>query len=146
MMRSYEAAASARGNAFELVVGKCCGHVMGDKVRVHQIINNLVSNAIKYTSDGDVSVRVFRSNPLEDWVDIVVTDTGIGIPADKLDLIWQPYVRVQQDTSAAKGRGLGLAVVHRLVGLLGGSVSVCSAPGKGATFTVKLRLPPTNET
>jgi signal transduction histidine kinase len=74
-----------------------------------------------------------------------VMDTGIGISPDKLDLIWRPYVRLQQDASGAKGNGLGLAVVQLLVELLGGFVSVSSTPGKGTTFTVKLRLPPATE-
>ena len=145
MMRSYDAAASDRGNALELVVAEGCEHVMGDKVRVHQIVNNLVSNAVKYTSDGDVKVQVVRPSPVEDWIHIVVMDTGIGILPDKLDLIWRPYVRLQQDASGAKGNGLGLAVVQLLVELLGGFVSVSSKPGKGTTFTVKLRLPPATE-
>jgi len=145
MMRSYDAAASDRGNALELVVAEGCEHVMGDKVRVHQIVNNLVSNAVKYTSDGDVKVQVVRPSPVEDWIHIVVMDTGIGISPDKLDLIWRPYVRLQQDASGAKGNGLGLAVVQLLVELLGGFVSVSSTPGKGTTFTVKLRLPPATE-
>src|SRR5262249_19243570 len=112
--------------------------VTGDADRLQQIFWNLLSNAIKFTpKQGRVSVRVHRLNS---HLEITVTDSGIGIPAEFLPSVFERFA--QADTSSTRkqgGLGLGLAIVRHLVELHGGSISAASAgEGQGATFTVRL--------
>ena len=116
---------------------KMCA-VMGDADRLQQVVWNLVSNAVKFTPrDGRVTIRMTRADP---HVDIVVSDTGHGIPAHVLPHVFERFR--QADSSSTRvhgGLGLGLALVKHLVELHGGSAEVDSAgPGQGATFTVRL--------
>lgn len=120
--------------------------VVGDINRLRQIILNLVSNAIKFTEKGEVAVEVFEESRADKEIVLhfTVRDTGIGIPQDKLDSIFQPFV--QADASLNRkygGTGLGLAITSQLVSLMGGRIWVESQVGKGSTFhfTVKLGLP-----
>ncbi len=113
--------------------------VLGDVVRVKQVLTNLVSNAVKFTDDGYVAVAVRRES--EGHWRIEVQDTGIGFdPADKAKL----FARFQQaDGSVTRrygGSGLGLAISKQLVALMGGEIDAVGAPGEGATFTVRLPL------
>ncbi|EJT81539.1 sensor protein gacS [Gaeumannomyces tritici R3-111a-1] len=124
-------------------------HVIGDSFRLRQIILNLVGNAIKFTEHGGVSLTISQaSNGIpcgssEYAIEFVVTDTGIGIPADKLDLIFDTFQ--QADGSMTRkfgGTGLGLSISKRLVNLMGGDVWVKSKYGKGSSFyfTCRVRL------
>jgi signal transduction histidine kinase/CheY-like chemotaxis protein/HPt (histidine-containing phosphotransfer) domain-containing protein len=119
--------------------------VLGDPSRFRQILTNLVSNAIKFTARGSVSVRVTRLP--DGLLSVRVQDTGIGIPAGNEARIFEPFE--QADGSMARkygGTGLGLAIAKRLVCLMGGSISVQSVPGEGATFTFTVRFPAVNHT
>ncbi len=111
--------------------------VKGDAKRLHQIMVNLINNALKFTDRGGITVRIYTPDP-EHWaMDIV--DTGPGIPQEALTYIFEPFRQV--DGSAIrehKGFGLGLAIVKQLSELMGGGVSVASELDKGSTFTVKL--------
>ncbi|MCC6640024.1 MAG: response regulator [Deltaproteobacteria bacterium] len=115
--------------------------IFGDPVRMRQIVMNLVSNAIKFTSDGEVIVSV-RSGSQEGEpgrIRIVVRDTGIGIPAARLGRLFQPFSQVDASTTRRfGGTGLGLAITRRLVERMGGEVTVESEPGRGSEFTVVL--------
>lgn len=114
---------------------------LGDSQRVRQVVNNLVSNALKYTSRGTVTVRL--STPLEQpqWVQIDVKDTGAGIPTDQLPLVFEPFVRLKSpDLPKAEGSGLGLAITARLIKRLGGRIQATSTLGHGSCFTVVLPL------
>src|SRR3569833_2896036 len=123
-------------------------HVIGDSFRLRQIILNLVGNAIKFTEHGEVSLTIQKAEksqcgPDEYEIEFVVTDTGIGIPADKLALIFDTFQ--QADGSMTRkfgGTGLGLSISKRLVNLMGGDVWVKSAYGKGSSFyfTCEVRL------
>ncbi|PTT87327.1 hybrid sensor histidine kinase/response regulator [Pelomonas sp. HMWF004] len=116
------------------------GWLLGDAQRVAQIVTNLVGNAIKFTRTGGVTVELSR-NPAGLLV-ISVQDTGIGIAADKLERIFQPFA--QADASIAGefgGTGLGLSITRSLARLMGGDVSVHSQPGEGSRFEVTLDLP-----
>lgn len=106
----------------------------GDKVR--QILTNLVSNALKYTEEGRVVVRVDSSG--DDWIRIRVRDSGVGIPEEKKEEIFEPYVRLQA-VGDRGGSGLGLAVCRQLARRLGGEVELEeSSPSAGSVFTFRL--------
>jgi signal transduction histidine kinase/ActR/RegA family two-component response regulator len=112
--------------------------VHGDSARLRQIITNLVGNALKFTEQGEVHVQVRRDDDSPAGcirLHFVVTDTGIGIPAEKQRLIFQPFM--QADSSMTRhygGTGLGLTISSRLVGMMGGEIWVESEPGHGSRF------------
>lgn len=113
-------------------------HIWTDAARVRQILNNLIGNALKYTPSGSISVRASRS-PETGCAQLEVIDTGIGIPPEHQDRIFEPYVRLEDTRIAsAEGSGLGLAVVKRLADRLGASLHLQSLPGQGSHFTVTL--------
>jgi PAS domain S-box-containing protein len=111
--------------------------LVGDPGRLRQVLYNLVSNAIKFTEKGEVSVIVRRVAEAEDDVSLVfvVRDTGIGIPPDKLTLIFEAFEQADPSiTRTHGGTGLGLAISSRLVSMMGGSLEVDSQVGVGTTF------------
>lgn len=115
-----------------------------DAVRVRQVLFNLISNAVKFTEHGKISLSVSAEN-VDDHLSkldlrIAVTDTGIGIPADQIDAIFEIFTQqAGQDMQKYGGTGLGLSITKRLVELMGGEISVTSEHGKGSTFTVLLK-------
>ena len=118
-------------------------HFVGDAGRIRQVVTNLVGNAVKFTQRGHVLIKVEctrREDQLAHMV-VSVTDTGIGIPPDKLHSLFQKFT--QADTSTTRrygGTGLGLAISKQLIELMGGSISVQSKPGQGSTFRFSLGL------
>jgi signal transduction histidine kinase/AmiR/NasT family two-component response regulator len=111
----------------------------GDPLRVRQVLHNLVGNAVKFTEAGEVFVRIFGDD--QELV-FEVADTGPGLAPDQLDTLFQRFT--QHDASSTRrygGSGLGLAIARGLAQLMGGDVTVRSAPGEGAVFTARLRLP-----
>ncbi len=122
--------------------------LLGDPTRLHQIILNLVSNAVKFTSAGSITVSVSLLNEDEDsaTVEFAISDTGIGIPKEKIDTIFEVFQQASDGTSRLYGgTGLGLAIVKQLVEPQGGSVSVKSKIAEGTTFTFILKFQKTNE-
>ncbi len=117
--------------------------ILIDRIRLRQILVNLVGNAVKFTDQGLVEVRVFSENQSESnliTLVIEVQDTGVGIPQDRLDAIFKPFVQSGAHRAKEKqGTGLGLAIVKRLTELLGGKVTVASVMGQGSAF--HLRFP-----
>jgi signal transduction histidine kinase len=116
---------------------------IGDVVRIRQILTILVGNAIKFTPYGSVqvAVEVFDAPAGGAEACLSVSDTGIGIPADKLDLIFESFTQVEGHlTRRFGGLGLGLAIVQRLVAMLGGRIAVESHVGEGSTFRVTLPM------
>jgi PAS domain S-box-containing protein len=121
--------------------------LVGDPVRLNQIILNLVSNAVKFTPSGEIIVEVHLLNEDEDKVTIefAVTDTGIGIAADKIENIFENFQQASSGTSRLYGgTGLGLAIVKQLLEPQGGSISVKSEINKGSTFSFNLSFQKTN--
>jgi PAS domain S-box-containing protein len=117
--------------------------IMGDVVRLHQIIINLVSNAIKFTSDGSITIEVKTLSNNEDFITIEfsVSDTGIGIEKNNIDKIFENFQQAHSQTSRIYGgTGLGLAIVKQLVEAQGGSISVQSEENKGSVFSFILQF------
>ena len=111
--------------------------VLADPVRLQQVLTNLVNNAVKFTPpQGRVRV-VTRGR--EGWVEIRVIDSGIGIPAEELERIFEPFTRVEGGTDRREGSGLGLSLSRKLIEAMGGMLGVESTPGQGSSFTVRLK-------
>ncbi|MBS1129470.1 MAG: Response regulator [Proteobacteria bacterium] len=120
-------------------------HLLGDPVRIQQVLNNLLSNALKFTEHGEVAIRVHCEKTLENsklWrVHFTVADTGIGIPASKLGNIFDPFAQAEEWTTRKYGgTGLGLSIVERLVRLMHGEIRVESAVGEGTRFHLLIHL------
>ncbi len=120
-------------------------HVMCDRLRLNQILLNLLSNAMKFTKPGGmVSVRILQKrNAPEGYADyeFQVKDTGIGMSPEFLKNVFEPFERERASTiSGIQGTGLGMAITRNIVDMMGGSVSVESEVGKGSTFTVSLQF------
>ncbi|MEK7428983.1 MAG: ATP-binding protein [Pseudomonadota bacterium] len=112
----------------------------GDPIRVRQILLNLISNALKFTESGGVSIRIA---PLpRQGLEIVVTDTGIGMREDQQTKLFQAFSQAEISTTRRfGGTGLGLSICRQLAEMMGGNISVASTPGEGSTFRVALPLP-----
>jgi signal transduction histidine kinase len=129
-------AATARGLALRVDAVEPGLKILTDPHRLRQILVNLVSNAVKFTNRGEIVIRVLARS---DRVVFEIADTGIGIDPESLKRIFDPFWQVEQTrTRKASGSGLGLAVARRLAELLGGDISVESAPSVGSTFRVAL--------
>jgi CheY-like chemotaxis protein len=117
--------------------------LVGDDLRLKQVLSNLLNNAIKFTPQGSVTLSV-RSELLENnhvTLCFAVADTGIGIPAEQQARIFDAFVQGDGSTTRKYGgTGLGLAICHSLVGMMGGTLTVDSAPGSGSTFSFVVRL------
>lgn len=120
-------------------------YISGDQQRLRQIISNLLSNAIKFTRQGTVSLEIALDQPPsatapdKGVLRIAVSDTGIGIPCDKQDHIFESFTQLEGfSTRTRSGTGLGLPICRRLLALMGGSVTVSSVTGEGSVFTVLL--------
>jgi signal transduction histidine kinase len=111
--------------------------VTGDRRRLHQVLLNLISNACRFTAEGNVSVTAY---PIGDLVQITVRDTGPGIPPEEHESIFEPFRQSKRGLIAGGGTGLGLAIARRLVEAHNGTLTVESAAGKGAAFTVSIPI------
>ncbi len=110
--------------------------VMGDPLRLSQIVSNLVSNALKFTEKGGILVTATMAEGVEPSLRIAVRDTGIGIPDDKLPVLFEAFTQAEQSTSRRfGGTGIGLTICRRLVGAMGGTIAVESTVGSGSTFS-----------
>jgi signal transduction histidine kinase len=115
------------------------GSLTADSMRLKQILLNLLSNACKFTKEGEVALRVRKVADGRDWVELAVADSGIGMTAEQQVKLFQDFT--QADSLTARrygGTGLGLAISRKLARMMGGDVTVTSEPGKGSVFTVRL--------
>src|SRR5205807_5137098 len=140
MVTTLQPAAAKNANSIHVHLGKNVSVMKADITKVRQILFNLLSNACKFTDHGSISVDVDQIKVEErDWIQLRVSDTGIGISAKQKENLFQEFA--QADASIARkygGTGLGLAITHRFVQLMKGQINVESEPGKGAVFTVQL--------
>ncbi len=118
-------------------------YLKGDPTRISQIINNLLSNAIKFTEEGEVKIEVKLNSIVENTAEIlfIISDTGVGIPKDKIEIIFQPFS--QADSSITRqfgGTGLGLAIISKIVKVYNGKIWVESELRKGSKFYFTLKL------
>ena len=138
--------ATAKGLSFHCEHPPLPGWLIGDPARLGQVLLNLVSNAVKFTQVGDVtlSARCLQdaASPGRVRLEFKVSDTGIGMTPEAVDHVFDAFA--QGDSSITRrfgGTGLGLAICKRIVGMMGGDIAVTSVPGRGSTFTVVLEVP-----
>ncbi len=144
LIEPLQARAAEKGTSVRLQLPEALPPVLGDPLRLGQIVLNLVSNAIKFTDGGEITVAATTQTQPggTTLVDISVRDTGIGIDARDHERIFEDFVMV--DPSYGRkvgGTGLGLAISRRLARAMGGDVTVVSAAGQGSTFTLRLPMP-----
>ena len=137
-LRTFDIAIREKNLRFDLVMAAGCpAWVRGDPLRLRQILTNLVGNAVKFTPKGSLQVIVSPTAPGR--LEFEVRDTGIGIPADKLNSIFEPFTQADgSHTRQFGGTGLGLTITRRLVSLMGGRLWAQSAPGAGSSFFFEL--------
>jgi PAS domain S-box-containing protein len=134
--------ATRNQNRFELALAEELGRIRVDAMRLRQIVLNLLSNAFKFTERGSVTLEARRARApaaAEDWIEIVVADTGIGLTPAQVDRLFREFSQADASTTRRYGgTGLGLAISRRLARLMGGDVEVASAAGRGSRFTLRL--------
>jgi CheY-like chemotaxis protein/anti-sigma regulatory factor (Ser/Thr protein kinase) len=124
------------GNVLKLALDQGLGEACSDSFKLNQCLLNLLSNAGKFTKQGEIKVTARRAG---EWIEIAVADSGIGMSEEQLSRLFQSFVQADAATTRMYGgTGLGLAITRRLMQLLGGDVSVTSAVGAGSVFTLRL--------
>jgi len=115
------------------------GTLIVDPMRLRQILLNLLSNACKFTKQGDVTLRARKVADGRDFIELAVADTGIGMTPAQLTKLFQEFSQAEASTAKTYGgTGLGLAITRKLARMMGGDVTVTSEHGKGSVFTVRL--------
>ena len=128
---------------FELDINeKMPSHLLGDELRIKQVLNNLLSNAFKYTAAGTVKLSIdaeYGNDPEKAFLVIIVSDSGQGMTEDQVARLFDEYSRFNQEANrSTEGTGLGMSITRKLIELMSGSISVKSESGKGSVFTVRL--------
>lgn len=136
----FKPLAQGKGVALRLdIATDALGPWIGDRVRLGQIVTNLVSNAVKFTSAGEVRIRAEAADP--GLLTVSVTDSGIGMDNDTVERLFSPFTQADAQTAHRfGGTGLGLSISRALARLMGGDIKVSSVAGHGSTFTVQLPL------
>jgi signal transduction histidine kinase len=135
--RQLQPLADEKKLEFECIVPSVPRQLRVDRIKLSRIVTNLIANAIKFTDQGHV--RVLGAISPDGGVQISVQDSGIGIPAEHIERIFDEYYQLKNPgRDRVKGTGLGLSISRRLIGIMGGSLEVQSEPAKGSTFTVTL--------
>ncbi len=142
--RAYSFRSKSKNLSFEIVkANKIPVEIIGDSIRLNQILSNLLSNALKFTQKGGITVIVKELNRKgnQSKIEFRIRDTGIGIPKEKHTLIFESFTQASSDTTRFYGgTGLGLSICKNLIELQGGSLSLESEPGKGSTFGFSLNF------
>ena len=138
IMRTYSFRSKAKNLEFDVIKeNELPSEVMGDSIRLNQILSNLLSNAVKFTQKGSIYVilREVERSKKSSRIEFLVRDTGLGIPKDKHEIIFDSFTQASPDTTRHfGGTGLGLAICKKLVELQGGHIELRSEPGKGSEF------------
>jgi len=129
---------SKNNNQLKIERGEQLGHAHQDHTKMRQALLNMLSNAAKFTHEGTITLRAERKSQADgEWLTFAVNDTGIGIPADKLDHVFEEFSQADSSTTRDYGgTGLGLPISRRFCQMLGGDLTVRSGVGKGSTFTM----------
>ncbi len=131
-------------NSFDMNTAEAPEYMLADSVRVRQIILNVLTNASKFTEGGAITLRVFTNGATESrsesMVSFEVSDTGVGMRAEQVEQLFEPFGVSDVTTRKVGGAGLGLAITHRLCRLMQGEISVASQLGAGSTFVIRLPL------
>ena len=131
--------AHAKGLALQVDAPEPGLTVRADEEKLRQVLANLLSNAVKFTSPGG-RVHLW-CDPCDGHACFHVADTGIGLPPDKLEAVFEPFVQIRSDlTRTEEGTGLGLSISRAIAEAMDGSLTAVSTPGKGSTFTLRLPL------
>jgi adenylate cyclase len=126
-------------NRLVVDVGENLGSLTVDAMRLRQILLNLLSNACKFTKQGDVTLRAHKVAHGREFIELAVADTGIGMTPEQLGKLFQEFSQAEASTAKKYGgTGLGLAITRKLARMMGGDVTVTSEQGKGSVFTVRL--------
>ncbi len=140
----FTANAKEKGIELKLIIGgNVPSYVIGDPTRIRQVLNNLISNAVKFTSQGNIKVEVaiIKQGDLEIQVLFTVSDTGIGIKDKDIDKLFQPFSQLDASlTRRYGGTGLGLSICKKIVDLIGGEIHVQSKTGNGSIFSFSVPL------
>jgi signal transduction histidine kinase/ActR/RegA family two-component response regulator len=145
--QAFQATAEQKGIRIRHDLSRVPAHIRsltGDSGKLRQVLLNLISNAVKFTQQGEVlvSVRVSTPNPHDARLHIDISDTGVGIPGDAIEKLFQPFYQVESGTNRSHGgTGLGLAICKQIVEEMGGRIQVRSVMGIGTTFEVTLDMP-----
>jgi len=138
IMRTYSFRSKSKNIEFDIVMeNKLPSEVTGDSIRLNQILSNLLSNALKFTQKGSIHIilKELERKDNNSRIEFLVKDTGIGIPKDKHEIIFESFTQASPDTTRHfGGTGLGLAICKKLVELQGGTLDLESEPGKGSAF------------
>ena len=129
--------ATERNVSFSETLGADASTILGDATRVKQVLTNLLSNAVKYNRKGG-SVHIRSRAAAEGRIEILVTDSGLGMDEAQMAALFEPYNRLGRENSGIEGTGIGLVISLRLAELMGGTLSVSSRAGVGSTFTLSL--------
>lgn len=134
--------AAQKGLDFKLWIDPNIAHSLRfDSMRLKQVLNNLLNNAIKFTANGSIQldINLLSQHDNQQIISFKVTDTGIGISAQDIDNLFQPFEQLDQDSARRyDGTGLGLSICHQLIQLMDGSITVASQPDQGTSFTIIL--------
>jgi CheY-like chemotaxis protein len=141
VVKTIEALAAKKGNQVAVDCDAAIGMMHADQMRLRQALLNLLSNANKFTDHGTITIDARqREEEGRDWVTIAVADTGIGMTVEQMGKLFQEFSQADASTTRKYGgTGLGLAISKRFCQMMGGDITVESAPGRGSTF--KIRLP-----
>jgi signal transduction histidine kinase/CheY-like chemotaxis protein len=141
VLETNRAKATRKGLTLKLEPEECQGSYIGDSLRIRQILNNFIDNAIKFTDEGGITIKVSEQKDKVGWLYFEVQDSGVGISSEKMEDIFSPFA--QADSSVTRrygGTGLGLAICTQLIKLMGGDYGVRSEYGVGSQFWFKIPL------
>ena len=140
VIKTIEPLAAKNGNQVAVHCDREVGTMHADQMRLRQALLNLMSNANKFTERGTITIDArHRQENDGDWITLAVTDTGIGMTPEQMGKLFQEFSQASSSTASKYGgTGLGLAISRRFCQMMGGDITVESAPGHGSTFTIRL--------